>query len=160
MVQLVKVNGGATNKLQEGQGLSGHASADIPPGAGGAMGMSERAKMEISVEKYLEMRFGPIEDSLKELRADVRELRGWKLWIVGTGVASFIGIVLIMIAFYTYHANVMQSQLSAMQSQLSGIQSQMSLYQSQLNAQMQTFTEYVKAVTQSQPPEERKPSKK
>jgi len=101
--------------------------------------------MDTHFEKYLDVRFAHIEEHLKELRADIRELRGWKFWVVGTGVASFIGILAIIIALFTYHANITQTQLS-------GIQSQVSQYQSQLNAQMQVFSDYVKAVTQPQIP--------
>lgn len=123
-----------------------------PPGNGGMPdGMS--SGMQISIEKYLDMRFAHIEENIKELRSDLREIRGFKLWIVGTGVATLIAIIGIMIAFYSYHANIMQSRLT-------NIQSQMSLYQSQLNSQMQTFSDYVKAVTQSQPTKEKKPFKK
>jgi len=105
--------------------------------------------MEISIEKYLDIRFAHLEGNLNELRSDVRELRGFKLWIVGTGIASFIGVILIIIG-----------TIGILQSELSGIRSQMSLYQSQLNAQMQTFTEYVKEVTQPQPSKGGTPSKK
>jgi len=142
-------NGGARGKLyaQEGPGLRDYTPDNIPPGAGGAI--SEGPKMEISIEKYLDIRFAHLEGNLNELRSDVRELRGFKLWIVGTGIASFIGVILIIIG-----------TIGILQSELSGIRSQMSLYQSQLNAQMQTFTEYVKEVTQPQPSKGGTPSKK
>jgi hypothetical protein len=113
---------------------------------------TECAQVDTYFEKYLDKRFEHIEEGFKEIRSDVK---GWKLWVVGIGVSVFIGLAAIIISLLTYHANVMQTQLS-------GIQSQVSQYQSQLNAQMQTFTEYVKAVTNppSRPPKENKTSNK
>lgn len=105
--------------------------------------------MDTHFDKYLDVRFAHIEENLKELRADVK---GWKLWVAGIGVTVFIGLTTIFIALSTYNANVMQTQLSS-------IQSQVSQYQSQLNAQMQVFSDYVKAVTQPQTPKPPKPSK-
>lgn len=83
--------------------------------------------MDTHFEKHLDTRFAHIEADVAEIRSDLRdirsEVRGLKFWYVGTTLVV-IGII---IALFTYHAQVMQSQF-------------------------QVFSEYVKAVTQPQIP--------
>ena len=90
--------------------------------------------MDTDKDKYIEARFSNIEDKLdihltqvdqrfQRMESDVKEIKrevtGLKFWFVGTAIA----IIAIFITLFTYHAQVMQSQ-------------------------MQVFSEYVKSVTQ------------
>ena len=92
--------------------------------------------METHLEKYLDarfdglegkldahlaaidQRFNRIEDDIKEIRSGIKGIRSW---YIGTTMV----VIAILIALFTYHAQVMQSQMSV-------------------------FAEYVKAVTQTQ----------
>jgi len=96
--------------------------------------------MDTYFDKYLDSRFTHLDDSISEIRKDVK---GWKLWIVGMGVSIFIGLTTIIIALLAYHANIMQSQFNH--------------HVASTQAQMQSFSDYVKVVTQPQAPQ--KPSK-
>ena len=86
---------------------------------------------------------------VRELRSDIKEL---KYWTVGTWLVTFFGLAALIIGLFTYHANVMQSQFSQHQA---AVQAQTQAFQ----GQMQAFSDYVKAVTQPQPPKLPKPSK-
>lgn len=83
--------------------------------------------MNTHFEKYLDTRFAHIEADVTEIRSDLRdirsEVRGLKFWYVGTTLV----VMGLIIALFTYHTQVMQSQF-------------------------QVFSEYVKAVTQPQQP--------
>ncbi len=83
--------------------------------------------MNTDFEKYLDARFAHIDDNIKEVRTDIREMRGdlkgLKLWIIG----AVIALATLFFAVVGYHTMVMQSQF-------------------------QVFSEYVKAVTQPQAP--------
>lgn len=76
-------------------------------------------------EKYLDARFAHIDDSIHEIRSDLREMRGdikgLRLWIVG----AVIALATLFFTVIGYHTMVMQSQF-------------------------QVFSDYVKAETQSQ----------
>jgi len=93
--------------------------------------------MESDFEKYLEARFANIDEKLSghlanidqrfdRMEYDIREIRGelktLLYWFIGTAIV----IIGIFIGLFTYHAQVMQSQ-------------------------MQVFSDYVKAVTQPVP---------
>ena len=73
----------------------------------------------------IDQRFAHIEEDMKEIRTDVRDIRsdikGLRSWYIGTSLV----IIGILVGLITYHAQVMQSQMSV-------------------------FADYVKAVTQPQ----------
>jgi hypothetical protein len=100
--------------------------------AGGVTG--GEPPMESDFEKYLEARFTNIDDKISghlanidqrfdRIESDIREIRGEQktllYWIIGNAIV----IIAVFIALFTYHTQVMQSQ-------------------------MQVFSDYVKAVTQ------------
>ncbi len=101
--------------------------------------------MDTNIDKWV----SHFDADIRELRSDIKEL---KFWTIATWLATFFGLAALMIALFTYHANVMQSQFNQHQS---AIQTQIQAFQ----GQMQAFSDYVKAVTQPQTPKPSKPSK-
>lgn len=89
-------------------------------------------------EKYLDSRFAHIDDSIGEIRTDIRgirnDIKNQIKWTIGTALV----LAALIISLFTYHANVMQSQFNH--------------HVSTTQAQMQSFSDYVKAVTQPQLP--------
>jgi hypothetical protein len=85
-------------------------------------------------EKYLDARFAHIDDSIADIKTDIREVRGdiksQRKWIIGTA----IGIVTLIFTIVSYFTWTMQNQFN--------------LHQASIQAQMQSFSEYIKAVTQ------------
>jgi len=82
----------------------------------------------------IDNRFQRIEEDIREIRT---EIKGVKYWIIGTALA----IIGIFIGLFTYHAQIMQMQMSGFQSQ------------------MQVYSEYIKSLTPAHPPKDSTPSK-
>ena len=74
----------------------------------------------------IDNRFHRIEEDIREIRTEVK---GIKYWVIGTALA----IIGIFIGLFTYHAQVMQMQMSGFQSQ------------------MQVYSEYIKSLSPAHP---------
>ena len=89
--------------------------------------------------QYLDVRFAKIEADVKEIRSDIkdqsRKIDGLKYWILGT----FLVLATLFFTVVGYFTWTMQNQFN--------------YHQSSMQAQMQAFSEYVKAVTKPQAPQ-------
>jgi hypothetical protein len=87
---------------------------------------------------YLDVRFAKIEADVKDIRSDIkdqsRKIDGLKYWILGT----FLVLATLFFTVVGYFTWTMQNQFN--------------YHQASIQAQMQAFSEYVKAVTQPQTP--------
>jgi hypothetical protein len=105
--------------------------------------------MDTHFEKYLDIRFGYIEEDIKAVRSDIKDhaknIDNLKYWILGTFLATFIGMATLFFTVVGYYTWTMQNQFNN--------------YQSSIQAQMQSFSDYVKAVMQPQTPKPPTPSK-
>jgi hypothetical protein len=100
--------------------------------------------MDTHFEKYLDIRFGHIEGDIKAIRSDIKDqtkkIDNLKYWILGT----FLGLATLFFTVVGYYTWTMQNQFN--------------YHQSSIQAQMQSFSDYVKAVTQPQLPKPPTPS--
>jgi hypothetical protein len=89
--------------------------------------------------QYLDVRFAKIEADVKEIRSDIkdqsRKIDGLKYWILGT----FLVLATLFFTVVGYFTWTMQNQFN--------------YHQSSIQAQMQAFSDYVKAVTKPQAPQ-------
>lgn len=89
--------------------------------------------------QYLDARFASIEADVKDIRSDIkdqsRKIDGLKYWILGT----FLVLATLFFTVVGYFTWTMQNQFN--------------YHQSSIQAQMQAFSEYVKAVTKPQEPQ-------
>jgi len=92
--------------------------------------------MDFYFGQYLDARFAHIEADVKEIRSDIkdqsRKIDGLKYWILGT----FLVLATLFFTVVGYFTWTMQNQFN--------------YHQSSMQAQMQAFSDYVKAVTKSQ----------
>lgn len=98
--------------------------------------------MDTHFEKYLDNRFGRIEEDIKAIRSDIKDqskkIDDMKYWFLGTAL-GLITLLFSVVGYYTWT-----------------LQNQFNHHQASVQAQMQSFADYVKAVTQPQrhtPPE-------
>jgi hypothetical protein len=88
--------------------------------------------------QYLDVRFARIEADVNEIRSDIkdqgRKIDGLKYWILGT----FLVLATLFFTVVGYFTWTMQNQFN--------------YHQSGMQAQMQAFSDYVKAVTKPQEP--------
>jgi hypothetical protein len=95
--------------------------------------------------QYLDVRFAHIEADVKEIRTDIKDIRtdikdqtkridGLRYWILGT----FLVLATLLFTVVGYFTWTMQNQFN--------------YHQSSMQAQMQAFSDYVKAVTKPQVP--------
>jgi hypothetical protein len=86
--------------------------------------------------QYLDARFASIEADVKDIRSDIkdqsRKIDGLKYWILGT----FLVLATLFFTVVGYFTWTMQNQFN--------------YHQASIQAQMQAFSEYVKAVTKPQ----------
>jgi hypothetical protein len=100
--------------------------------------------------QYLDARFAHIEADVAEIRTEIKEIRAeikatfkdqsrkidsLKYWIIGTFLV-LATLFFIVVGYFTWT-----------------MQNQFNYHQSSIQAQMQAFSEYVKAVTQPQKPQ-------
>ncbi len=89
--------------------------------------------------QYLDARFAHIEEDIKGIRSDIkdqsRKIDGQKYWFFGT----FLVLATLIFTVVGYFTWTMQNQFN--------------YHQSSIQAQMQAFSEYVKAVTKPQGPQ-------
>lgn len=128
--------------VQYGDATSGkNIDSDIQSGSD-ALIPQETSKEQIMEpnyqEKYFDARFAHIDESVRGIKTDIREVRGdiksQRKWIIGTA----IGIVTLIFTVVGYFTWTMQNQFN--------------YHQASIQAQMQSFSDYVKAVTQPQIP--------
>lgn len=90
-------------------------------------------------EKYLDAHFAHIDESVRDIKTDIREVRGeiksQRKWIIGTAI-GMITVVFTVVGYFTW---TMQNQFNH--------------HQASIQTQMQSFSEYVKAVTKPQQPQ-------
>ncbi len=100
--------------------------------------------MDRHFEKYLDNRFERIEDDIKAIRSDIRDqsnkIDNMKYWFLGTAL-GLITLLFTVVGYYTWT-----------------LQNQFNHHQVSVQAQMQSFADYVKAVTQPQKPKTPEPS--
>jgi hypothetical protein len=100
--------------------------------------------MDTHFEKYLDNRFNRIEDDIKAIRSDIRDqsnkIDNMKYWFLGTAL-GLITLLFTVVGYYTWT-----------------LQNQFNHHQASVQAQMQSFADYVKAVTQPQRPKTPEPS--
>jgi hypothetical protein len=88
--------------------------------------------------QYLDVRFAKIEADVKEIRSDIkdqnRKIDGLKYWFVAT-ILVLATLFVTVVGYFTW---TMQNQFNH--------------HQSSIQAQMQAFSDYVKAVTKPQGP--------
>jgi hypothetical protein len=100
--------------------------------------------MDTHFEKYLDIRFGHIEEDVKAIRSDIKDqtkkIDSLKYWILGT-------ILILATLFFTVVGHFTWT-----------MQNQFNFHQASIQAQMQSFSDYVKAVTQPQMPKSPPPS--
>jgi uncharacterized membrane protein YukC len=108
--------------------------------------------MDTHFEKYLDIRFGHIEGNIRAIRSDIKDqtkkiedqskkIDNMKYWFLGTA----LGLLTLLFTVVGYYTWTMQNQFN--------------YHQASIQAQMQSFTDYVKAVTQPQMPKPPTPSK-
>jgi hypothetical protein len=89
--------------------------------------------------QYLDVRFAKIEADVKEIRSDIkdqtRKIDGLKYWFVAT-ILVLATLFVTVVGYFTWT-----------------MQNQFNYHQSSIQAQMQAFSEYVKAVTKPQEPQ-------
>lgn len=89
--------------------------------------------------QYLDVRFAQIEADVKEIRSDIkdqnRKIDGLKYWFVAT-ILVLATLFVTVVGYFTWT-----------------MQNQFNYHQSSMQAQMQAFSEYVKAVTKPQGPQ-------
>jgi uncharacterized membrane protein YukC len=100
--------------------------------------------MDTHFEKYLDNRFERIEEDMKAIRSDIRDqsnkIDNMKYWFLGTAL-GLITLLFTVVGYYTWT-----------------LQNQFNHHQASVQAQMQSFSDYVKAVTQPQRPTPPEPS--
>jgi hypothetical protein len=100
--------------------------------------------MDRHFEKYLDNRFGRIEEDIKDIRSDIKDqtkkIDNLKYWILGT----FLGMATLFFSVVGYYTWTLQNQFNH--------------HQASVQAQMQSFADYVKAVTQPERPKSPEPS--
>jgi hypothetical protein len=89
--------------------------------------------------QYLDVRFAKIEADVKEIRSDIkdqtRKINGLTYWFVAT-ILVLATLFVTVVGYFTWT-----------------MQNQFNYHQSSMQAQMQAFSEYVKAVTKPQGPQ-------
>jgi len=89
--------------------------------------------------QYLDVRFAKIEADVKEIRSDIkdqnRKIDGLKYWFVAT-ILVLATLFVTVVGYFTWT-----------------MQNQFNYHQSSMQAQMQAFSDYVKAVTKPQGPQ-------
>ena len=89
--------------------------------------------------QYLDVRFAKIEADVKEIRSDIkdqnRKIDGLKYWFVAT-ILVLATLFVTVVGYFTWT-----------------MQNQFNYHQSSIQAQMQAFSDYVKAVTKPQAPQ-------
>ena len=89
--------------------------------------------------QYLDVRFAKIEADVKEIRSDIkdqnRKIDGLKYWFVAT-ILVLATLFVTVVGYFTWT-----------------MQNQFNYHQSSMQAQMQAFSEYVKAVTKPHAPQ-------
>lgn len=98
--------------------------------------------MDSHFEKYLDIRFDHIEEDIKAIHSDIKDntkiIDKLKYWILGTFLGTFIGIATLFFTVIGYYTWTLQNQFNH--------------HQASIQAQMQSFSDYVKAVTKTQVP--------
>ena len=89
--------------------------------------------------QYLDVRFAKIEADVQEIRSDIkdqnRKIDGLKYWFVAT-ILVLATLFVTVVGYFTWT-----------------MQNQFNYHQSSIQAQMQAFSDYVKAVTKPQAPQ-------